>query len=90
MIEHELRQAVSKALFRDSMLQVFEDIDVNTDGVLDRKEIEAKLRAMGHDDDEVESFLHMSDINRDGTLSVAEFLGSFSQFLVSSKMTASR
>ena len=90
VIENELRQAVSKALFRDSMLQVFEDIDVNTDGVLDRQEIEAKLRAMGHDDKEVESFLHMSDINRDGTLSVAEFLGSFSQFLVSSKMTASR
>lgn len=84
MLEREFREAISRAMFRDSMTQVFEEIDVNRDGRLERAEIEAKLRAMGHREEEIEGFFRTSDISKDGVLSKDEFLAHFSQFLVRS------
>ncbi len=82
VIEHEFRQAVSQALFKDSLLQVFEEIDENKDGLLDMPEIEAKFKALGYGDEEIENFWKLSDIDQDQTLSMHEFLEHFSQFLV--------
>ncbi len=82
VIEHEFRQAVSQALFKDSLLQVFEEIDENKDGLLDMSEIEAKFKALGYGDEEIENFWKLSDIDQDQTLSMHEFLEHFSQFLV--------
>lgn len=82
VIEHEFRQAVSQALFKDSLLQVFEEIDDNKDGLLDMSEIEAKFKALGYGDEEIENFWKLSDIDKDRTLSMHEFLENFSQFLV--------
>lgn len=86
MLEEEFRQAIASAMFRDSMAQVFEEIDVNKDGRLDRAEIEVKLRALGHGDAEIQSFFRASDASGDGALSRQEFLESFSQFLVRSSL----
>ncbi|MCC0177187.1 decarboxylase [Waterburya agarophytonicola K14] len=82
VIEQELRQVVAKALFRDSLLQIFEEFDVNQDGVLEIDEIKTKFQEWGYDDREIENFWKMSDINRDNSISVPEFLNSFSQFVV--------
>lgn len=82
VIEHEFRQAVSQALFKDSLLQVFEEIDENKDGLLDMSEIEAKFKALGYGDEEIENFWKLSDIDKDRTLSMHEFIENFSQFLV--------
>jgi glutamate/tyrosine decarboxylase-like PLP-dependent enzyme len=82
VIEHEFRQAVSQALFKDSLLQVFEEIDENKDGLLDMSEIEAKFKALGYGDEEIETFWQLSDIDQNRTLSMHEFLENFSQFLV--------
>ncbi len=82
VLENEFRQAVSQALFRDALLQVFEDIDKNKDGVLKVSEIEAKFKALGYGDEEIARFWQMSDINSDNTLSMEEFMQNFSQFLV--------
>lgn len=84
VIEYEFRQAVSQALFKDSLLQVFEEIDENRDGLLDMSEIEAKFKALGYGDEEIENFWKLSDIDKDRTLSMHEFLENFSQFLVMS------
>jgi glutamate/tyrosine decarboxylase-like PLP-dependent enzyme len=82
VIEHEFRQAVSDSLFRDALLQVFEDIDKNQDGVLEISEIQAKFKDLGYKDEDINMFWNMSDVNNDSTLSMEEFLQNFSQFLV--------
>ncbi|MEC4815260.1 MAG: pyridoxal-dependent decarboxylase [Scytonema sp. PMC 1069.18] len=82
VIEHEFRQAVSDSMFRDALLQVFEDVDKNQDGVLEISEIEAKFKALGYDDEDINMFWNMSDVNQDSTLSMEEFIQHFSQFLV--------
>ncbi|NEQ73817.1 MAG: decarboxylase [Okeania sp. SIO2C9] len=82
-IEKEFREAVSQALFKDSILQVFEEIDVNKDGVLEMSEIESKFKELGYTEPEIKSFWKMSDVNRDGSLSKAEFFENFTQFLLS-------
>ncbi|PCC71977.1 Osteonectin Ca binding region-containing protein [Nannocystis exedens] len=82
MLEREFRRALSRAMFRDSMAQVFEEIDANNDGSLDRAEVEAKFRAMGYSDEEIHEFLRSSDTSRDNNISKQEFLESFSQLLV--------
>ncbi|AUX42264.1 decarboxylase [Sorangium cellulosum] len=82
MVEREFRRAISRAMFRDSMAQVFEEIDTNSDGLLDRAELEAKFRAMGYGDAEIHEFLRTSDTSRDDVLSKQEFLESFSRLLV--------
>jgi hypothetical protein len=82
VLEHEFRQAVSDALFRDALLQVFEDVDKNQDGVLQISEIEAKFKALGYTDQDISIFWTMSDVNQDSTLSMEEFIQHFSHFLV--------
>ena len=82
VIEQELRQVVAKALFRDSLLQIFEEFDVNQDGVLEIDEIRSKFKELGYDERETENFWKMTDLNRDNSISVPEFLNSFSQFIV--------
>ncbi len=82
LIEHELRNCVSDSLFRDALLQVFEDIDKNKDGVLEISEIESKFKALGYGDKDINMFWNMSDVNKDSTLSIEEFVQHFSQFLV--------
>jgi glutamate/tyrosine decarboxylase-like PLP-dependent enzyme len=82
IIEEELRSALSKALSGDALLQVFENTDINADGVLDRQEIYAKFRAMGYSDEDAQAFWQFADRNADSRLSRQEFLDHFSQFLV--------
>ncbi|KAB8331090.1 decarboxylase [Scytonema tolypothrichoides VB-61278] len=84
VLEHEFRQAVSDSLFRDALLQVFEDVDKNKDGVLEVSEIEIKFKSLGYKDEDISMFWNMSDINKDSTLSMEEFIQHFSQFLVMS------
>ncbi|NEQ37240.1 MAG: decarboxylase [Okeania sp. SIO3I5] len=88
VIEKGLRKAFSQALFKDSILQVFEEIDVNKDGILEMSEIEAKFKELGYSEPEIESFWKVSDVNRDGYLSKAEFFENFTQFLLSSQMNS--
>jgi glutamate/tyrosine decarboxylase-like PLP-dependent enzyme len=80
-LELELRDAIFKAMMRDSMFQVFEEIDVNRDGVLEMSEVTAKFREKGYSGEEIDAFLHLCDIDGSGTVSLDEFLGSFSQFM---------
>ena len=82
VIEQEFRKVVAKALFRDSLLQIFEEFDTNQDGVLEIGEIKQKFQELGYSDREIENFWKISDLNRDNTLSVTEFMNTFSQFLV--------
>ncbi|WAS95074.1 pyridoxal-dependent decarboxylase [Nannocystis punicea] len=90
MLEREFRRAISRALFRDSMAQVFEEIDANHDGKLDRAEVEARFRAMGYSSEEIHEFLRSSDTSRDSALSKQEFLESFSQLLVRTSLGTRR
>jgi tyrosine decarboxylase-like protein len=82
VIEEELRSALSKALFRDALLQVFENTDTNADGVLDRQEIDARFQGMGYSAEDIQAFWQFADVDSDNTLSRVEFLEHFSQFLV--------
>ncbi|KYF87182.1 decarboxylase [Sorangium cellulosum] len=86
MLEAEFREAISRAMLRDSVGQVFEEIDANKDGRLEWAEIDARLRALGHREEEIARFFRMSDITSDGYLSKSEFLEHFSQFLVHSSL----
>lgn len=86
VIENELRQALSQALFKDSILQVFEQIDVNQDRKLELSEIESKFKALGYTEAEIHNLLKTSDLNLDGNLSKAEFFENFTQFLLSSQV----
>lgn len=90
MLEREFRRALSRAMFRDSMAQVFEEVDANHDGRLDRSEIEAKFKAMGYTDEELAEFLRSGDTSRDQVLSKQEFLESFSQLLVRASLGSRR
>ncbi|MDC0685476.1 pyridoxal-dependent decarboxylase [Sorangium atrum] len=87
VLELELRDAIFKAMMRDSMLQAFEEIDTNRDGALDVAEIMAKFREKGFHDSEVDEFLQVCDLDRNGSVSVSEFLGAFSHFLVKTKLS---
>lgn len=80
-LELELRDAIFKAMMRDSMFQVFEEIDTNRDGVLDMSEVMSKFREKGYRNEEIDAFLHLCDIDRSGTVSLDEFLAAFSQFM---------
>ncbi|WP_437815666.1 pyridoxal-dependent decarboxylase [Sorangium sp. So ce1078] len=87
VLEIELRDAIYKAMMRDSMLQVFEEIDTNRDGTLDVAEIMAKFREKGFQDGDIDEFLQVCDVDRSGSVSVSEFLGAFSHFLVKAKLS---
>jgi hypothetical protein len=82
IVEEELRSALAKALSGDALLQVFEDMDTNADGVLDRQEIDAKFQAMGYSAEDTQAFWQFANRNADNRLSRQEFLEHFSQFLV--------
>lgn len=87
VLELELRDAIFKAMMRDSMLQAFEEIDTNRDGALDVAEIMAKFREKGFHDSEVDEFLQVCDLDRNGSVSVSEFLGAFSHFLMKARLS---
>jgi Ca2+-binding EF-hand superfamily protein len=74
--------ALAKALSGDALLQVFETMDTNADGVLDRQEIDAKFQAMGYSPEDTQAFWKFANRNADNRLSRQEFLDHFSQFLV--------
>ncbi|MEH2162955.1 MAG: EF-hand domain-containing protein [Nostoc sp.] len=82
VLQHEFRQAGSDSLFRNALVQVFEDIDKNKDGVLEVAEIEAKFKSLGYQDEEITMFWDMSDVNKDSILSMEEFIQHLSEFLV--------
>ena len=82
IVEDELRLALSKALSEDALLQVFENMDTNADGALDRREIDAKFQAMGYGAEDTQAFWQFANRNADDRLSRQEFLEHFSQFLV--------
>ncbi|MDI1480146.1 pyridoxal-dependent decarboxylase [Polyangium sp. y55x31] len=90
VLENELRDAIFKSMMRDSMFQIFEEIDANRDGVLDVGEVMAKFREKGYRDTEIDEFLRLCDIDRSGTVSIDEFLGAFSQFVAKGALTAAR
>jgi len=80
-LELELRDAIFKSMMRDSMFQVFEEIDTNHDGVLEMSEVMAKFHEKGYREEEIDAFLQLCDIDRDGTISLDEFLAAFSHFI---------
>lgn len=81
VLEQEFRDSIFKAMMRDSVFQIFEEIDTNRDGVLDVPEIMSKFREKGYRDAEIDEFLRLCDLDRSGTVSMDEFLGAFSQLV---------
>jgi hypothetical protein len=88
VLEFELRDAILKSMMRDSMFQIFNEIDTNKDGVLDVSEVMSKFREKGYHDEEIDAFLQMCDLDKSGTVSMDEFLGAFSQFVAKSKLAS--
>lgn len=86
VLEYELRNAILKSMMRDSMFQIFNEIDANRDGVLDVAEMMSKFRERGYRDEEIDGVLQMCDVDRSGTVSLDEFLGAFAQFVAKGKL----
>ena len=82
IIEEEFRKALSQALLQDAMLQVFEGIDANKDGTIQKSEVMARLQVLGYTPDEIENIWRISDTDNDNELSSDEFLTHFAQFLI--------
>lgn len=89
VLEFELRDAIMKSMMRDSMLQIFNEIDTNKDGVLDVPEVMSKFREKGYHDEEIDAFLQLCDLDKSGTVSMEEFLGAFSHFVAKAKLATS-
>jgi hypothetical protein len=87
VLEHELRSAIAKSMMRDSMFQIFNEIDKNQDGLLDMSEVMGKFRERGYRDQEIDEFLRMCDLDKSGTVSLDEFLGAFSQFMARARLS---
>jgi glutamate/tyrosine decarboxylase-like PLP-dependent enzyme len=85
VLEYELRNAILKSMMRDSMFQIFNEIDTNKDGVLDLAEVMSKFREKGYHDEEIDGVLQMCDLDKSGTVSLDEFLGAFSQFVAKAR-----
>ncbi len=85
VLELELRHAIFKSMMRDSVFQIFEEVDENRDGVLDVAEIMTKFRERGYKDAEIDQFLSLCDTDRSGTVSLDEFMGSFAHFMSKAK-----
>lgn len=90
VLEFELRDAILKAMMRDSMFQIFEEIDANQDGVLEMHEITAKFREKGYKESEIDAFLSECDLDRNGSVSLDEFLAAFSHFIARSGLGGSK
>ncbi|HBL11891.1 MAG TPA: hypothetical protein DD379_10880 [Cyanobacteria bacterium UBA11162] len=82
IIEEEFRKAISQALLQDAMLQVFEGIDANKDGMISQSEVITKLEALGYTPAEIDNIWRISDTNKDNELSSDEFFSNFAQFLI--------
>jgi Ca2+-binding EF-hand superfamily protein len=87
VLEFEFRSAIMKSMMRDSMFQIFSEIDTNQDGHLDVSEVMGKFRERGYRDQEIDEFLRMCDLDKSGTVSLDEFLGSFSQFVARARLS---
>lgn len=87
VLEIELRDAIFKAMMRDSMFQIFEEMDTNQDGVLEVAEVMAKFREKGYRDNEIDEFLAVCDMDKSGTVSLDEFLSAFSHFVAKAKLS---
>lgn len=71
------------------MLQIFNEIDANQNGVLEVSEIMAKFREKGYQDIEIDAFLAECDLDNNGTVSLDEFLAVFSRFIAKSRFASS-
>lgn len=71
------------------MLQIFNEIDANQNGVLEVSEIMAKFREKGYQDTEIDAFLAECDLDNNGTVSLDEFLAVFSHFIAKSRFASS-
>jgi glutamate/tyrosine decarboxylase-like PLP-dependent enzyme len=87
VLEFEFRGAVLKSMMRNSMFQIFNEIDTNQDGLLEVSEVMAKFRERGYRDEEIDEFLRMCDLDKSGTVSLDEFLGAFSQFMAKARLS---
>jgi hypothetical protein len=90
VLEHEFRGAVLKSMMRDSMFQIFSEIDTNQDGLLDMSEVMGKFRERGYQDEEIDEFLRVCDLDKSGAVSLDEFLGAFSQFVAKARLGRAR
>lgn len=88
VLELEFRDAILKAMMRDSVLQIFDEIDANRDGMLELGEIMAKFREKGYQEAEIDAFLTECDLDKSGTVSLDEFLTAFSHFIARSRFAA--
>jgi glutamate/tyrosine decarboxylase-like PLP-dependent enzyme len=88
VLELELRDAILKAMMRDSVVQIFNEIDANRDGVLEMAEIMSKFREKGYEDAEIDAFLNECDLDKNGTVSLDEFLAAFSHFIARSRFAS--
>lgn len=89
VLEFEFRDAILKAMMRDSMLQIFDEIDANGDGMLEIGEIMSKFHEIGYRDAEIDVFLAECDLDKNGVVSLDEFLAAFSHFAARSRFTRS-
>jgi len=75
VLEEEFRKAANTVLFQNTLAQIlFNQFDLNLDGSLERSEIETGLKNMGYDDAAISEFWEIADLNRDGNISLDEFI----------------
>eukprot|EP00656_Telonema_subtile_P024623 TRINITY_DN2680_c0_g1_i4.p1 TRINITY_DN2680_c0_g1~~TRINITY_DN2680_c0_g1_i4.p1 ORF type:complete len:661 (+),score=103.13 TRINITY_DN2680_c0_g1_i4:646-2628(+) len=65
---------------RGNALAIFEQVDLNGDGVLTLEEISCKLSDFGLSDRDIEQLMFAMDTNRDGVVDQQEFIASFDKW----------